>query len=931
MLTTGTGVRIGVATSRREESTAAMNAPAGTARSLVGRARERTRIADFACDVLARRSSSLGVWGPPGSGKSALLAGLDTVGARLLRATGDPAESGVRAAVLHQLTASLVHPPNAATAGDPALLAALTEGLGDATVAAEDVLPLLAASLDRLAADTPLIVVLDDIDRADPFSIEVLTRLMPRARSWGVAVAGRQPPRALPATADTLHLGPLSDEAARTLASRYHDGADDEQRGLELVDDIVRWAAGNPGVVVRLARALLTPEVLRTGSTVDLRRRVGSAVATLWLPRQDLSPDAEALGLIWAVALDCPSGDAGVPEQLIDDAALAELITAGLLARDSGRVVPVHPLLPAAALELAPSSSLRRTHALLADSVGPDGLAAAWHRAQASTAADEAVADRLDRAVVTADTNLAPASRARALELAVTLSADPVRRAERLSRAAEARLLAGDSAGAEAMLQRVDGAPEATRARVLLLEGLVAAATRTPQEGFERLIDAARLARDRDAGIELMALAGAAEVAWWSGRTDWAIDTAERATQLRGTDAATHIVVEAVLGGAAMFAGDFGAAGRHLGAAVAAGAGGVTAADHRMAGQAAMLLGDDLASNRHLAESARLSREEGDAFRRAFTLLILTSVETWRGHLDRAESALAEGRALIRRAGDERSKAFELSISAHLGGLRGAGSATTAAASAALKLVTGRDVGYLPASALWALGRSDLATGRLASALEHLEEVTDPASARAHPSAALFAIPDLVEAAARSGRAEAARAALPRFQAWAAAGSPWAAAVLPRLLALTATTAGEAERWYREGSADPDRPFERARTQLLHGEHLRRGRQRVRARAVLEDARSTFHDLGMVSWAERATTELNATAERARRGPDAATELTPQELTVARLVAEGATNKNVAEQLFLSRKTVESHLHKVYTKMGISSRKQLADALPPEN
>jgi DNA-binding NarL/FixJ family response regulator len=87
----------------------------------------------------------------------------------------------------------------------------------------------------------------------------------------------------------------------------------------------------------------------------------------------------------------------------------------------------------------------------------------------------------------------------------------------------------------------------------------------------------------------------------------------------------------------------------------------------------------------------------------------------------------------------------------------------------------------------------------------------------------------------------------------------------------------------------------------------------------------------MVSWAERATTELNATAERARRGPDAATELTPQELTVARLVAEGATNKNVAEQLFLSRKTVESHLHKVYTKMGISSRTQLADALPPEN
>jgi len=919
-----------------------MDPPTVLDRSLVGRERERAQLEALIEDVVSRRGAYLGIWGAAGSGKSALLDHLDVDEMLLLSASGDPAEAGVRAAMLHQLTGRLLH-PGSGWAYDHGLLDAAARDIADPTATADAAGRSLSALLDRLADEAPLLLAVDDVDHADPFSAEVLARLVSRPRRWGMILAGRLPPRALPTRTSTgsplsdLHLGALSDTEARdlvaaTAAQRGHGPT--EPREPALVDDIVRWAAGNPGVLVRLTRALLTADVLRSDSNVDLARRVSSTVATLWLPRQDLSPEAQALGLMWAVATDCPGSRvlaSVMPEELVDDVPLAELLNAGLLVRNAGQVEPVHPLLPAATLELAPSGDLRRAHAVLATAVEPDGLRAAWHRGQAATSTDHVTADSLERAVAASGTDLLPGERARALELAAALSVEPATRAARWALAAEARLAAGDPTGSVALVQRVDAADAAvsTRARVLLIEGLLAAASRTPQEGYEQLVRAAELAQGGDTELELAALASAAEVAWWSGRADWASQVADLTDRIRCTDAAARIVVEAVHGGAAMFVGDLETAGRRLRAAIAAGADATTAADHRVAGQAALLLGDEFTSGTHLAESVRLSREEGDVFRLAFTLQILASVETWRGHIGRAEELLDEGRTLTRRIGDERSHAFELSMSAHLEGLRGSGEGTAAAAGAALRLVTGRDVGYLPASALWALGRADLATGRLASALERLEEVTDPDAARGHPSAALFAIPDLVEAAARSGRDEIARAALPRFEAWAAAGSPWAQAVLPRLVALIAGD-DEAEQWYAAASSEHDRPFERARAQLLYGEYLRRGRQRVRARAVLEDARATFEQLGTVPWAERATTELQATAEKARRGHDSSTELTPQELTVARLVAEGATNQQVAEQLFLSRKTVESHLHKVYTKLGIGSRKQLMDVLPAD-
>jgi DNA-binding CsgD family transcriptional regulator len=190
-----------------------------------------------------------------------------------------------------------------------------------------------------------------------------------------------------------------------------------------------------------------------------------------------------------------------------------------------------------------------------------------------------------------------------------------------------------------------------------------------------------------------------------------------------------------------------------------------------------------------------------------------------------------------------------------------------------------------------------------------------------------------VEAAVRSGRPEVAEPAVRDFATWAEhAPMRWPAAVAARMSGLLARGA-EAEAHYEASlqlRADAETPFEHARTQLLLGEHLRRSRRRTEARPQLRAALAAFERLGARPWAERASTELRATGETARRRePSTIDQLTPQELQIARFVSEGASNREVAAKLFLSPRTVEYHLHKVFTKLGIASRGELGRTLPP--
>jgi DNA-binding CsgD family transcriptional regulator len=206
--------------------------------------------------------------------------------------------------------------------------------------------------------------------------------------------------------------------------------------------------------------------------------------------------------------------------------------------------------------------------------------------------------------------------------------------------------------------------------------------------------------------------------------------------------------------------------------------------------------------------------------------------------------------------------------------------------------------------------------------------VSAPAPGAGHPFVARRALPDLVEAAVRAGRPEVAASATTRLVGNAREGAPeWELAVAARCRALITRSPEAKERLLSEALALHDRDrrlFSRARTQLLLGEHLRRERRRVEARAQLRAATETFERLGATPWEQRARTELRATGEKARkREASTLTQLTPQQLHIVRLVAEGATNKEVAAQLFLSPRTVDHHLRNVFAKLGISSRAEL--------
>ena len=234
--------------------------------------------------------------------------------------------------------------------------------------------------------------------------------------------------------------------------------------------------------------------------------------------------------------------------------------------------------------------------------------------------------------------------------------------------------------------------------------------------------------------------------------------------------------------------------------------------------------------------------------------------------------------------------------------------------------------------ARWGLALVDLVRGRPEVAAAQLEELRAAPPGVCQPHIALMFMPDLVEACVRAGFDEQARVACAAFESFAEPGAPtWALALAARCRALLSEDADDIEREFTEAlrlHAQSKRPFNRARTELLYGEHLRRQRKRVESREHLRMAFTGFEALGAEPWAERAGAELRASGETARkRDPSTIDQLTPQELQIVRFVADGHSNKEVAAQLYLSPRTIDYHLRNVFAKLGITSRTQLAHLL----
>jgi DNA-binding NarL/FixJ family response regulator len=341
----------------------------------------------------------------------------------------------------------------------------------------------------------------------------------------------------------------------------------------------------------------------------------------------------------------------------------------------------------------------------------------------------------------------------------------------------------------------------------------------------------------------------------------------------------------------------------------------------------AMFVGDDRRAVDLLTRGVELARTTCAVAMLPTLLAPLATVEAWTSRFTAATANAGEGLRLATEIGQDNPAAHARSVLAWVAAVQGRDQECAQLAESALSHAIGQRLGPHAAIASWALAVLDLGRGRPEAAADRLEAMSRAAPGEGHRMVSLFAAADLVEAASRAGRADTAAAGLTGLRNWAGhVDSVWARALVARCTGVLSSP-DEAEPHFEEAlvlHSAGGRPFDTARTALLYGEHLRRRRRRTQARTHLRSAHETFARLGAAPWADKARAELEATGETARkRDVNTADTLTPQELQIARFVAQGATNRAIAARLFLSPRTVDYHLHKVFTKLGLTSRAEL--------
>jgi DNA-binding CsgD family transcriptional regulator len=644
-----------------------------------------------------------------------------------------------------------------------------------------------------------------------------------------------------------------------------------------------------------------------------------------------LGADAQALAVL--VALD-DLGDLGPIAEAaralgVDPAALDELEAAELVAVDEGTVAFRHPLMRSAVQGGATTRERSRAHRALAAALDGDVHAArrAWHRAAAAPGPDAAVADELVRAGEEARRRGAQAVAATAFERASLLSVATETRAERLLLAAEATWEAGAVSRVGPLLDRADALPldNDDRSTAELLRAALALERGHAAEAFELFLTAASRVARTDSARALRALAGAAEASWWLGRRGLLAEVRGVYEQMAVEPGTVgHFFVDVLAGTERLLAFDFpggvAALRRALGLAAE-----LPAGNELMTAYAAIHLGDPVEAHAQYARAVARLRAAGNLRELPFALTLQAAMECWLGAIPAAASHAAESLRLAEETGQPRSGGYAHAILAHVVALQGDEAACREHVRAAEDSVLG-GLALQAGTVRWALGRLELGLGRSEAALTHLAAIQDAGDA---PLNALFSTPDLIEAAVSAGRLDQrCLDAYEHFVAWdRAAGGRWHRGVAERMRGLLDQDASSADACFARSheALGAAFPYDQARTRLAWGETRRRSRRRVDSREHLRAALALFETIGARPWADRARDELRATGEIAaqssRPGLDV---LTPQERQIAELVSGGATNRDIGDELFLSVRTVEYHLHKMFRKLGLASRHALA-------
>ncbi|MEV0103332.1 AAA family ATPase, partial [Nocardia sp. NPDC050789] len=910
----------------------ATSATVGPTTAPRGRERELDELDRAVRAIRTGESRALVLRGEAGMGKTTLLGYLaDTAsGCRVDRIAGIESELELPFAALHQLCAPLLELASALPEPQSqALRVAFGHTAGpapDKFVTGLAVLGLLAEA----AAAQPLVCLIDDAQWLDETSGQILGFVARRlvAESVLMVFAVREPaaPKAL-AGMPTLTLNGLADKDARTLLASLLPGRIDEL----VRDRVIAETRGNPLALVELSRGgraglmggFALPSI-RVGELEDLylRRIRGLPEATrllLLLAAADPTGDAT---LLWRAAQSLGLGaDAAEPAEQ------EQFIEIGALIRFR------HPLIRWAAYAAGSAQERRTAHLALADATDEhaDAERRVWHRAAATVGPDEAVAAALERAAARVEIRGGAAAGAALLQRSVALTAERGPRAERALAAARAHLDAGSFEAALTLLAEAEAAAvdDLQSARAELLRGLAERAARSGREAPVALLRAARRLEPLDIRLARQTYLdawGAALVAGAFADPGGGLEEVAKAACAAPRDPAGPEAGDDLIEGLSRLVTD-GASTAHpmLRSAVTAFLdpefpvetylrGGILVAN------AALALWDfeawDMASGRHV----RLSRAAGALAPLAVALNASRVIALWRGDIDRARELGLEEQTVKEVTGTRRASYGDLFLLAY----RGDASEAIPVFEAAAAEATARGEG---------LGQqiTQRATALLHLGLGHYAEATAAAERAAGGNLGPFtaqALPDLVEAAARSDRRELARSALDRLAGYAAVpDSDWAAGLLARSRALV----GGREEDYAEAVERLGHTrlrFELARARLLYGEWLRRERRRADARDQLKAAFEEFVAMGADGFAERTRHELLATGEKVRkRTVDTVDELTPQEEQIARMARDGKTNPEIGAELYISARTVEWHLRKVFGKLGIGSRRELGGAL----
>jgi DNA-binding CsgD family transcriptional regulator len=908
---------------------------------LLGRRSECEQLDQLLEAVRSDGSRVLVVRGEPGVGKSALLDYLveRASGCRVARAAGVQSQMELPFAGLHQLCApwsdrptSLPQPQSDAlsvafglSAGQPPN--SFLVGLG------------ALGLLSEVAEERPLVCVVDDaqwLDRASAQALEfVAHRLL--ADSVALVFAVRTSAEELPFLGlPELVIEGLGNGDARALLGSVIRWPIDER----VRDSFVAETRGNPLALLELSRGM-TPAELAGGFGLPSTQALSGRIEETFRRRLALLPATTQRLLLIAAAE--PLGDSALLWRAADRLRIAvEAVDAAEregLVEFGARVTFRHPLVRSAIYGAASPDERREAHRALAEATDPelDPDRHVWHLAQATTGPDEGVASELELSASRAQARGGLAAAAAFLERSAALTLDRRWRAKRALAAARANAQGGahDAAIRLVALAEAGHLDELERAQAHLLRGQIAFASHRGSDAPALLLGAARRLEPLDAGLARQTYLEALSTAMWIGVFMTGGSVGETAEAARAAPPASQPprASDLLLDGLALLITEgHAAAAPTLKRALSAFSGpGVSAEEGQrwlwLAWQATQILWDAEARHELSIRGVQLARDAGALGVLPIALQQSAGLRLYEGDFDAADSLCDEARDIAAATGSALLGFIPLLVAAFRGREDEVSDLVESNTRDVMRRGEGLGLTFVP----WA-------TAVLYNGLARYQDALVAAQrAAANPDEWLFsmwAAVELIEAATRSGVPADGATALERLSnSTGPSGTDWALGVEARSRALL-SQGPVAERLYRDALERLGRTrirIDLARAHLLYGEWLRRERRRTDAREQLRAAYEMFETMGAAAFADRAERELLATGERARkRTVETRADLTVQEAQVARLARDGLSNPEIGARLFVSRRTVEYHLHKVFIKLGIASRSELANALPAE-